>query len=702
MLKNIKLDSKELELINNIEKLTKVKCYPKERIDWKSKKLDKEKPTNAIFNIVIKNEKITEILIIGARIQIFPEFKDILNKLKMFYVIRSSLIKFPESLSYLKNLSQLDLSYNEIKEIPKFIENLTSLTKINIKNNSIKKIPDEIIKLPLLKTIIAQGNPIEKFPANYPNLDNLIKKYLQNGLNKLEAEVMTDLELIMGEEIKQVHHRGILNGYYLQNKSIVWLRLSSASLKTLPKNISNLKNLNFLNLSGEPAHEEEGIIGERNAIEYIPNTIGQLFKLKWLYLSKSKLKSIPREIGNLSNLQQLYISDNFLEEIPESLVNLKSLKYLDLQKNQLIEIPKWIGNLENLQYLNLGNNKFKTIIKELTILNNLNYLILNDNFIDNIAESIGELNQLQKLDLSNNTLTSESLIPLYKLKNLKYLNLSNNIDISYLSEDIGKLTRIEYLNINENQFISIPTSIWKLKNLKNLILRKNPWDDETLELINRDLQFILEYCRKKATIHIFFSHAIEDFERFKLQDLINFLEKQSEIYEILYCERDLTGNIDQFMHENIPKSNLLLFFATKKAVFNSDDCQTEIKLARENDIEIIPIRTDEVDWEDLSNVGLKRELGKDYDNNFDIFGDSLYDYIKNFKHNINLFEKEKAKIDKIKFKIKNEYERIINSTDVESYLKENYNNILEKIEDDENYKKNILDLFKKLMEIKEN
>ncbi len=294
------------------------------------------------------------------------------------------------------------------------------------------------------------------------------------------------------------------------------------------------------------------------------------------------------------------------------------------------------------------------------------------------------------------------MIPIYRLKNLKDLNISNNRDISYLSEDIGNLNKLESLNINDNQFHSIPTSIWKLKNLNSLILRKNPWDDETSELINRDLQFILEYCRKKANIHIFFSHTVEDFNRFKLQDLINFLESQSEIYEVLYCERDLTGNIDQFMRENIPKSNLLLFFATKKSVFDSKDCQTEIKFARENDIEIIPVRTDEVNWDDLNNVGLKRELGKDYNTNLDYFGDELYKYIKNFKHNINLFEKDKAKIDKIKFKIKNEYERIINSTIVENYLINNYSKILEKLDDNKNYKENILEIFKKLMEIKDN
>ena len=153
------------------------------------------------------------------------------------------------------------------------------------------------------------------------------------------------------------------------------------------------------------------------------------------------------------------------------------------------------------------------------------------------------------------------------------------------------------------------------------------------------------------------------------------------------------------MKENIPKSNLLLFLATKRSVYDSEDCKTELKLARANEIEIIPIKSEEVTWEDLKNVGLKRELGKEYSENIETFGKELYNYIINFKHNVNLFEKDRAKIEKIRFMIKKEFERIINTNQADNYFYENYDILLEKMEDKEKKEKDFIDLMEKLLKV---
>ena len=89
---------------------------------------------------------------------------------------------------------------------------------------------------------------------------------------------------------------------------------------------------------------------------------------------------------------------------------------------------------------------------------------------------------------------------------------------------------------------------------------------------------------------------------------------------------------------------------------------------------------------------------EDYNDNLDDFGKELYEYIRNYKRNINLFEKEKAKIDKIKYSIRNEFNKIINSTQIEEYFKDNYDTILQQIEED-NFNKNLLKLFNKLFDL---
>ena len=77
----------------------------------------------------------------------------------------------------------------------------------------------------------------------------------------------------------------------------------------------------------------------------------------------------------------------------------------------------------------------------------------------------------------------------------------------------------------------------------------------------------------------------------------------------------------------------------------------------------------------------------------------IYLYRPRLIMKINLFEKERAKIDKIKLGIKKEFDRIINSSQIEAYIKLHYDKILLDIEKEENYKENIKELLKKLMNI---
>ena len=86
---------------------------------------------------------------------------------------------------------------------------------------------------------------------------------------------------------------------------------------------------------------------------------------------------------------------------------------------------------------------------------------------------------------------------------------------------------------------------------------------------------------------------------------------------------------------------LILFIATNKSVFNSPDCANELQLADKFSIPVIPLKGRDVDWPDLAEKNLSRELGLEYDiDNFNLFCENLYKYIENFKKEINLMEKE--------------------------------------------------------------
>jgi hypothetical protein len=109
------------------------------------------------------------------------------------------------------------------------------------------------------------------------------------------------------------------------------------------------------------------------------------------------------------------------------------------------------------------------------------------------------------------------------------------------------------------------------------------------------------------------------------------------------------------MDNNVPQSQLVLFIATSTSV-NSVDCQYELKLSREYNVQVVPVKAKELDWGDLAKIGINRELGMECDfsdkEKFDEFCQTLYDYIKQLKRQIDLHDKEQGKIDRLTIGLK--------------------------------------------------
>jgi len=120
---------------------------------------------------------------------------------------------------------------------------------------------------------------------------------------------------------------------------LTWLFLSGNQLSgSIPPEIGNLTQLDSLELTGNQLSGS------------IPPEIGNLTQLDTeLSLSKNQLSgSIPPEIGNLTLLMGLYLDENQLSgSIPPEIGNL-TLLWLELDKNQLTgDIPSSLSNLTN-------------------------------------------------------------------------------------------------------------------------------------------------------------------------------------------------------------------------------------------------------------------------------------------------------------------------------------------------------------------
>ena len=139
----------------------------------------------------------------------------------------------------------------------------------------------------------------------------------------------------------------------------------------------------------------------------------------------------------------------------------------------------------------------------------------------------------------------------------------------------------------------------------------------------------------KRGIRVFITHAVDDYGRYRINEIAQFLERQRGIRYVYYCEADLTGNIDAWMQKTVPRCQLLLFMSTEKSL-NSDDCATELSIARETGLTIIPILGVGLSWDDLKKLNVHREIGASFDPmEFEEFCNKLYQQIQIYKKSLS-------------------------------------------------------------------
>ncbi len=440
---------------------------------------------------------------------------------------------------------------------------------------------------------------------------------------------------------------------------------------------------------------------DENKLTLVGELVQKLQNLKSFYVTVSKNNDLPNWLMQLTNLEQLNLRRNNVQSIPDGIRNFSSLKSLNMEYNNIIELPDWLLDLSELNELYLDKNdlldwnqknlnilralyerggkisaprlfRFQLkhnlpseqieMIRELEkdniekerkkqYVNPINIKIENKKIVSwkmheysfkTLPENFGVFKDLKSLIITN---TPIEVLPesFGELTNLEFLDLSNN-KLYQLPESFGNLVLLSKLNLSKNNFDQIPTQLWNFNELTELQLGDNPLNNEEKNIIQKIPDIIRDYLRKKATIKVFISHAVIDFEEYRIEQLVEFLNNQKEISEAYFCEADLAGNIDEWMLDTVQKSQLLLFIATKKSVFDSADCRNELELADKFSIPIIPLKGDDVDWADLAELKLSRELGIEFDKkNFDDFCTDLYEYVLNFKQEIDLMSEKGRK-----------------------------------------------------------
>ncbi|MDZ8093901.1 MAG: COR domain-containing protein [Nostoc sp. DedQUE05] len=216
-----------------------------------------------------------------------PEAIASLTGLQQLNLSHNQLTELPEAIASLTQLQRLNLSHNQLTELPEAIASLTQLQSLNLYNNQLTELPDVVCELQALQELELGENPIELLSSKI----GLLKKLKQLSLRS------TNLKTLLPEigQLVSLTCLGLGDGECGEGSRYVE---SSSQIVALPPEIGQLTSLEWLAL------------GNSADLCQLPSTIRNLTKLRALDISRSKVSDIPSSISQLENLQKLNLDEN--------------------------------------------------------------------------------------------------------------------------------------------------------------------------------------------------------------------------------------------------------------------------------------------------------------------------------------------------------------------------------------------------------
>ena len=312
--------------------------------------------------------------------------------------------------SNLEKLECLVLNNTFIKSYPKWIENLSSL-RCFYSHNGLCKYEASFNKLSQSEDLAISGSSVAEFPAGVFNLPNLKKLKLGWLANPLPDKLFAQLPAL--EELIFTFHnsKGQLDLTGCNPKILdIDLRQSDVYPKGM-EGMTNLENLilngncvdqSFPDLSKSKITRLE-IINDEMAV--MPKNIGNIKTLDWLIFKTPKLTSIEA-IGACSQLKKLFINSSSLgDNISENLLKCTQIEVLSLCNSKMTRLGP-IAKMNWLRVIYLEDNKIIEIAPEITNFTNLEKIWLQGNQLTHFPEAMLQLPKIETISLRKNPLPS--------------------------------------------------------------------------------------------------------------------------------------------------------------------------------------------------------------------------------------------------------------------------------------------------------
>jgi hypothetical protein len=143
------------------------------------------------------------------------------------------------------------------------------------------------------------------------------------------------------------------------------LNLSGNRLTDLPPDIGRLKKLKIVFGSNNLFTHLPESLGDCAALEVVGFKATQIRhvpaealppKLRWLILTDNAVEKLPDALGERPALQKLMLAGNRLKALPDGLARAHRLELLRLSANAFERLPGWLTQLPSLAWLALAGN----------------------------------------------------------------------------------------------------------------------------------------------------------------------------------------------------------------------------------------------------------------------------------------------------------------------------------------------------------
>jgi Leucine-rich repeat (LRR) protein len=272
----------------------------------------------------------------------------------VFLTIKADSLEFPKQVGEIDSLFELTVTC-KVSDIPDEVVNLKKLETVRLINCNLKTFPTALLKIPNISTLDLSRNQITELPPDIVFPGSLTELRLNaNPIHYLPVGVFNGG--ILWLRFSGMGLKSLPEGIRFKGTSI---DLSGNQLTELPDDMeaNNLFEI-FLGdnkfsefpkaLTKFTALKRVLSIGS-NAIKSVPKEIGNLRALQYLSLDNNQLNTLPPEIGNLTELEELHLENNSLRTLPDEISQLKKLRLLTLMGNTLTD--EEITKLNKIQYL---------------------------------------------------------------------------------------------------------------------------------------------------------------------------------------------------------------------------------------------------------------------------------------------------------------------------------------------------------------